>query len=119
MRALSIAVFLAILSISLSAFREAYGYTPLNTNMDITTNDIKEAGSVAKDPLGFIISIPKYVGLLWRVLKGAALLGSTIQALSPLPLPSSLVGGLNLVGTIVIMLAVVQFVRGIGFRTSS
>jgi len=56
------------------------------------------------------------VKVLVHVISGAALLGSTLESLSPFPLPSVLVTGLNALGATSVLLALAQFVRGIETR---
>ncbi|HID04534.1 MAG TPA: hypothetical protein EYP20_01875 [Aigarchaeota archaeon] len=124
MRALNFAIIVFIISISLSAFEEASGGSALVT-APVSIEDINETlqspvGDTIPDwmaPFYYIQLVPNLFAKLWEVIKGAALLGDTVAALVyPFPLPSSMRVGLNALGTISLLIAAVQFVRGVGLR---
>ncbi len=119
MRALSIAMFIFLLSLSISAFREAYGLSPGSMPFNVDKSDVEAATSMKYDPLYMVVQLPMLFEKLWKVILGAALLGDTVAGLLPFPPPSSLVTGLNLLGTVSLLLAAVQFFRGLAFRMLS
>ncbi|MEB3780891.1 MAG: hypothetical protein GSR85_11805 [Desulfurococcales archaeon] len=121
MRAINIAIFIFILSLSISAVKEAYGL-PYNQGpmWNVTGTDIAEAGRVEQDQSIYgqnvFSTLVSGIKALVKIIAGAALLGSTLDTLSPYPLPSTLTVGLNVLGSTTALLAMAQFVRGIGTR---
>jgi hypothetical protein len=120
LRALSIAIFIFILSLSMSAVKEAYGLPHGGPMWSVSSNEIAGAGQLEQDESLSGYNVFKVmvnsVKALVKVIAGAALLGSTLESFSPFPLPSTLVAGLNVLGSTSALLAVVQFVRGVGTR---
>ena len=119
MRAITIAVFILILSISTSVVNEINNQPrvpQVQANVNVSESEIQEIATYNSSWWsGLVDSIKltmKSIGTFFRVVKGALLLGSTIEALSPYPLPSSLVAGLNTLSLVAVALAVIQFVRG-------
>ncbi|MEB3788289.1 MAG: hypothetical protein GSR72_00145 [Desulfurococcales archaeon] len=120
MRALTIAMFIFIVSLSMSAVREAYGLSASGPLWQVSEEEIKQTGSVEEveglysySMVGILINSVK---ALFKVIAGAALIGETLQAFIPYPLPSTLLVGLDALGTTSILIAVAQFLRGIGTR---
>lgn len=120
MRAISIAVFIFILSLSMSAVKEAYGLPHKGPLWNSSVSEIKEYARVEQDTSFFGINmfraVVNAIKVLVRVVTGAALLGSTLQAFIPYQLPSTLVIGLNSLGVTSALLGIVQFVRGVSTR---
>ena len=121
MRAINIAIFIFILSLSISAVKEAYGLSYSQGPMwNVTGADIAEAGRVEQDQSiygqNMFSTLVSSIKALVKIIAGAALLGSTLDTLSPYPLPSTLTVGLNVLGSTTALLAMAQFVRGIGTR---
>lgn len=120
MRALNIAVFIFILSLALSATKEAYFLQHGGLMWSVSNSEIVEAGSLEQDQSLYGYNMFKVtvnsVKVLIKVVAGAALLGSTLAAFSPFPLPSTLTLGLNALGSTAALLAMAQFIRGVGTR---
>ena len=120
MRAINIAIFIFILSLSLSAVKEAYGLPHGGPMWSVGLEELREVGTVERDLsfYGYNVfrAMVSGVQTLINIVAGAALLGSTLSAFSPYPLPSTLVAGLNVLGSTSALLAVIQFVRGVGTR---
>lgn len=120
MRAVSIAIFIFILSLSMSAVKEAYGLPHKGPLWNSSVNEIQEYAKVEQDTSFFGINmfraIVNAIKVLVRVVTGAALLGSTLQAFIPYELPGTLVLGLNSLGVTSALLGAVQFIRGVGAR---
>ncbi len=120
MRAVSIALFIFILSLSLSAVKEAYGLKYGGTMWTVDVGELSEAARVESDSTLYGYSIfgvtVNSVKALVKIISGAMLLGSTIAAFMPVQLPTSLTVGLNVLGATANLIAIAQFVRGVGTR---
>ncbi len=118
MRALSIAIFIFIISLGVSAAKEAFGVGGGTLPYNVSASDVEKASRI--ESVGgalYYVSIIIYpLKELVKIIGGAALVGSTIQSFSPFPLPSVLIAGLNVLSSISMVLAVAQFVRGISTR---
>lgn len=119
-RALTIAMFIFIISLSMSAVREAYGLPVKGPLWQVSVEEIKRAGSVEEiqgmysyNIVGVIVNSVR--GLL-RIIAGAVLVGNTLQAFIPYTLPSSLLLGLDALSSTAVLLAVIQFIRGVQTR---
>ncbi len=120
MRAINIAVFIFVLSLSVSAVKEAYGLPHGGPVWGVSEGELVEAGTVERSPglAGYnVFSVmANSIKALVKIIAGAALLGSTLESFSPYPLPSVLTLGLNVLGSTAALIALAQFVRGIGTR---
>ena len=121
MRALNIAVFIFLLSLSMSAVKEAFGLPYSQGPLwSVGESDVEALGSVeySGEFYGFNMfkALKDGVMFLARVIGGALVLGSTLDAMIPLPLPSVLVTGLNVLGATSAALAFIQFIRGVTLR---
>lgn len=120
MRALSMAVFIFILSLSLSAVKEAYGLPHGGPMWSVDSKRLQEVATVEQDQSlsGYNVFrvLVNSVQALVDIIAGAALLGSTLQAFVPFPLPNVLSTGLNVLGSTSALIALAQFVRGVGTR---
>lgn len=122
MRALNIAIFIFLLSLSLSTVKAAWGLPHESSPLwNASTQDIVEAGEIIKTnetPGGydmFTVTVNS-VGTLAKIVGGAVLLGSTIASFIPYPVPSEFINGLNALGATSAALAVIQFIRGVGTK---
>ncbi len=86
----------------------------------VSEEEIKRAGSVEEvqgiysyNIVGIIVNSVR--GLL-RIIAGAVLVGNTLQAFIPYTLPSSLLVGLDALSSTAVLLAVIQFIRGVQTR---
>ena len=121
MKALNIAVFIFILSLSISAVKEAYGLPYSQGPLwSVGEGDVESVGTVeySGEFFGYNVfkAIRDGVALLGRIVGGALIIGSTLDTMIPFPLPTVLVAGLNILGATSAALAFVQFIRGVGFR---
>ena len=125
MRAINIAIFIMLVSISISAVNEAYtgqaGDIQYNINITQVNQSIQDLvttnGTLDQltDMLG---TVRTSVVMLFEILKGSLFLGSTMQELIQFPMPNSLVIGLNVMSLVSISLALIQFIRGLATRYS-
>ena len=120
MRALNIAIFIFLVSLSFSAVKAAYGLPYSGPMMNIGSSDIESAGRVEGYPgfEGYNIFklLSNSIQALVNIIAGAALLGDTLQSFIPYPLPGGMVAGLDVLGSASAVLAVIQFARGVGMR---
>jgi len=116
MRAFRIAVFIAIMSFAVStvnvalqapALPQVEAPSPPNVQY-LTTNETGLWGSLTSTASLLF----EYVKLGWEIVRGALLLGSTFQTLSPLPIPEPMVAMLNAISAFSISIAVYQLFRG-------
>ena len=119
MRALSIVVFILMISIASSTVNAVLGAgsapgpaTPVN----LSQSDVEE---VVSNNTGWWSGITdgiklafRSLGLFWKIVKGTLFLGSTVSDLSPWPLPTPLIAGLDTVSLVAVAVAVAQLVRG-------
>ena len=93
------AVFIFILSLSLSAVKEAYGLPHGGPMWSVDAKRLEEVATVEQDQSlsGYNVFrvLVRSIQALVDVIAGAALLGSTLQAFIPFPLPGVLSTGLN------------------------
>ncbi|BAA79827.2 hypothetical protein ASQ66_gp19 [Aeropyrum pernix spindle-shaped virus 1] len=120
MRALNMAVFIFLLSLSMSAVKEAFGLPHVGPVWSVGVEDVEAYGRVeySGDWWGVSVfsAVKNGVELLGGVVGGALMLGSTLQAFIPFQLPGVLVMGLNILGSFAAALAFIQFVRGVSTR---
>lgn len=125
MRAINIAIFIMLISISISAVNEAYtgqaGSIKYNINItevNQTVYDLVESNGTLDQITDMLGTVKTSVTMLFTILKGSLFLGSTMQELIQFPLPSSIVTGLNVMSLVSISLALIQFIRGLATRYS-
>ena len=120
MRALSIVVFILMISIASSTVNAVLGAgsapspaTPVN----LSRSDVEE---IVSNNTGWWSGITdgiklafKSLSLLWKIVKGTLFLGSTVSDMSPWPLPAPLEAGLDTVSLVAVAVAVIQVVRGL------
>ena len=123
MRAISIAIFIMLISISVSAVNEAYTGQPLDIQYNINITEVNQTVYDLVESNGILDQITDMLGIvrtsatmLFTILRGSLFLGSTMQELIQFPLPSSIVTGLNVMSLLSISLALVQLVRGLTTR---
>jgi hypothetical protein len=120
LRALNIAIFIFLLSLSMSAVKAAYGLSYSSPMLNTGSNDISEAGRVEGYPglegYNMFKLLVNSIQELVNIIAGAALLGNTLQGFIPYPLPGGLVAGLDALSSASAVLAVIQFARGVGMR---
>ena len=125
MRAVNIAIFIMLISISISAVNEAYTGSAggIQYNINITEvnqsiSDLVQANGTLDQIVDMLGTVKTSVTMLFTILKGSLFLGSTMQELIQFPLPSSIVTGLNVMSLVSISLALIQFIRGLATRYS-
>ena len=121
MRALEISMFIFILSFSLSAVGELFGYPATSVQSPVTLGEIEELQpnqslTVEEASVLPFISVFSWINKILKILIGAATLGSTVNSLVEaavgVGLPEVMVIGLNAVSVVCIFLAVFQLVFG-------
>lgn len=123
MRAINIAIFIMMLSISISAVNEAYtgntGGVQYNINiteMNQSIYELMRANGTIDTLTDMLVTVKDSVKMLYNILKGSLFLGSTVQQLIQFPMPSSLITGLNVMSLVSVSLALIQFLRGLATR---
>ena len=115
MRALNIVFFILMLSISTATVNAVLGPGSVPSvqgpDVNASVSDIvnNETGGI-KD--AFTLTY-RSLGVFFDIVQGALLLGNTVQALSPWPLPNAIVNGLNVLSLAAVAIAVIQFARGV------
>ena len=120
MRALNIAIFIFILSLSLSTVRAVYGLPHRDLPFSISQDEVRDIGSVEEGGglfgINMFRSIVNSIKFMVKIAGGAVMLGSTVQSMIPFRLPAIFVAGLNTLGAATVGIMLVQIVRGIELR---